>query len=236
MSLLTITQDVCREVGVSVPSSVINNSDTTVQQVLALINTSGRTHMKNFVLEALTKEATFTTVATEEQDDITDIASDFDRIIGRTMYDRSNTWRVFGPVSAAEWQRRKSTQISSIRNVFRIRGGKILFNPAPAAGLDVYFEYISNQWVENAAGDTPRAKFERDDDVSLIDEELLKKDAKWRFLAAKGFSYAEAFREYQIDLANLVGTDGGKDTIDMSVPAGPENIMPAVPDGGWDVS
>ncbi|PJF32813.1 MAG: hypothetical protein CUN57_03930, partial [Phototrophicales bacterium] len=85
----------------------------------------------------------------EDQGQVDDITSDFDRIVNQSMFNRTTARQVFGPLSPQEWQRVKSARSTIVRDNFRLRGGKILFTPEPVAGQEVYFEYVSTNWVRD---------------------------------------------------------------------------------------
>jgi hypothetical protein len=228
MSLLTAVQRTCRRVGVPAPSSVVNNADVTVQQMLALAIEEGRELSDRFNWQVLTKEGTFTTLAQEDQGLVTAIASDFARIVNDTMYDRTDRRPVYGPVTPQDWQQIKGSVSTSVQHTFRVRGGKILFDPAPPAGHAIHFEYVSKNWVTD-----DQDTFTADSDTSLIDEELITLGLVWRFREAKGFDYSEAFRKYEIRLANAIARDGGKAVLDLSNGRFGRVRPSLVPDGNW---
>jgi hypothetical protein len=233
MSLLTIVQSAASEVGVPEPTSVIGSLDATAVQLYRLADRQGKHLAQRYNWEALTKEATFTTVATESQGTVIAAASDFARFVNGTMFDRTATERVFGPLNEADWQRDKALNVTPVDTTFRIRGGTILFNPVPAAGNTVAFEYVSKNWCEDSAG-TDQSAWAADDDVALIDEDLITLGVIYRYLQAKGLSYAEEFREYEAQLHNLQANDGMKPILNMGDMVNPyDRSNAAVSLGNW---
>ncbi len=228
MTLLTIVQNTCQRVGVPAPSSVINNADATVQQMLALAQEQGKELTDRFHWQALTKEATFTTVAQESQGSIGTVAPGFSRLLNDTLYDRTDRTHVYGPLNAQDWQHEQGTNGTSVYDRFRIRGDLLLLYPAPAAGHQIAFEYVTKNWI---SGD--KDAFSADEDTPLLEEELLTLGLVWRFREAKGFDYAEAFRKYEVRLANAQARDGGRPRLNMGSEFDGRAHIPTAPDGNW---
>lgn len=234
MSLLMLVQAVTDELGLPRPAAVQSSTDQTVRQMLALANREGKQLARRFPWEALAKETSFTTVAAEIQGTLLTIAPDFARFQNDTMYDRTRARSILGPLSAQEWQREKGAAATGMRDQFRVRGGKILFLPAPEAGRTVYFEYQSRNWCKNAAGSTEREAWAADTDLGILDEDLMALGLKWRFLKAKGLDYAEEFREYETRLYDARAQDGSKRRLEIgdgtqSAPA------IGIPDSNWSL-
>jgi len=166
------------------------------------------------------------------------VPCDFDRYNNRTMWDRTNRWELIGPDTPQfdQWHRsgivtvgprRHFRQIGTLPNVFRIW-------PPPAIGdtpINLVFEYLSLNCVMGVDG-TKKQKFTADTDVPLMDEQSIILGIKWRFLQAKGFSYAAQQDEYNAYVSRRQGADGGAQTLNLGRPAAPSLISPAnVQDG-----
>lgn len=210
MTLLTIVQRAARGVGIPVPAVVSGSTDPQVLQLLEAANKIGEDLMQEFDWNSLTKEHTFSTVATEEQVDLSTI-TDFNRIKDETMFNRSKRRFVFGPLDPDEWQAEKTLVTTNVRDVMRIRGNAILFANVPAAGETIAFEYVSQNWAENAGG-TGKDLFDADTDVGVLDERLIQRGAEWWFLEGKGGRYDERFRAYEKIKAEVQARDGGNRT------------------------
>lgn len=72
MSLLSIVSSFAGRNGIPVPSTVIGNTDTNVIQILRLLEEEGNDLAKRGNWNVLTREATHTTVATEDQSNCND--------------------------------------------------------------------------------------------------------------------------------------------------------------------
>lgn len=237
MSLLTIAQAIADRVGVPRPPTLIGSSDPGYRQILSLIQQEGKDLAARVNWQAITKEKTFTSTATEEQSGV--IPTDFDRFVDGTFWNRTENRLVLGPASAQEWQALKSDRIQAVHDIFRHRGNSLYLLPTPGAGMTYAFEYVSTYWVAAIGAPTTgvATEFENDTDVSLISEELLTLGGIWRYQRAKGLDYSEAFRSYEIALKRAIGRDGGAPTLNMS---GPSDKYPApkatIPDGSWNLS
>lgn len=236
MSLLTMTQQVCRRIGITAPVSVSSSSDPQIIQLMAIANEEGQDLSARYPWQSLQNESTFVTVATETQGVITTLAAtSFRYVLNNIMWDRSLLRPVLGPVSPQEWQTLKAQNVTGPFNQFRIRGGSLLFIPVPAAGSTIAFEWISKNWVSVTAGSTTSATWTADADTALLDEEVMTGGVIWRWKAAKGLEYAEDYNKYERLVADQMARDGGKPTLNMGggsvgYPAG---VL--VPLGSWNV-
>lgn len=233
MSVLSIVQSVCQQVGLPSPSSALGNPDQQVTTLVALLNTEGIELAARYQWQALTLQASFTTVASESQGVLATIAPGLKYILNDTIWNRTLRRPVFGPLSPQRWQQLEAMVMQGPWNQFRIRGGNLLFIPLPAAGQSCYFEYISKNWVLAIDGVTTRSAWLADTDSSLLDEDIMTQGLIWRWKAAKGFNYAEDYAMYERRVTNAMGRDGGKDTLNMGDIR--YDIYPGimVPSGSW---
>lgn len=217
MSLLTLVQGACGQLNLVQPSTVVSSTDVQTAQLLALARSGGKDIARRFDWQILMKEGTFVTLAAETQvASLTTTFADFGRIGNNTMWNRTQSRPVRGPLNDQQWQRRKAAAAQvGVEYYFRIRGGIVMFNPIPKAGDSIYFEYISNKWCQSS-GAVAQVTWLADTDTAIIDEELLRLDLVWRFLKSKGLDYAEEFRTFELAAADLFGPDGGKDVVDMT--------------------
>lgn len=224
MTLLTICQQIARETGTLVPSSIVSNNDDNARKMLAAAQTEGRMLAKGIIYNqngiptgqhnwtVLRKEYTFNTANGTYA---YNVPSDFERFIGDTWWNRAQTRRLC-LVSPQRWQFLKSGQAgaSGIDQEFIKRGTQILINPTPTATEAVYYEYLSNQWCESSGG-TDQSAWAADTDVLLLDEDLFTAGLKWRFLRAVGEPYADEKLEYDALYISKIGNDGGRQSISL---------------------
>lgn len=209
MSLLTIIQSVCGQVGLPEPTVVMSDTGDQMRILRTLANVEGRDLSRRYQWQALVKEALVTTLATESQGEIDTLAPGFKFFLNFTQWNR-NTIIPVPNISPQTWQMQKSSNISGPYPQFRVRGGELLFLPVPAAGQTVAFEYVTKNWVESGDGSQTRDKFEQDTDVSILDEFIIEQGIRWRFLKQKNMDYSEEFRTYESLVADAMGRDGGK--------------------------
>lgn len=216
MTVLTIAQQFARRTGLPQPSTVLGSSDAQVLQIAALIEEEGNDLASRGAWEGITFEALHTTLALEDQGTIESIAPGYKYVKNQTIWDRTDSLPVIGPVDGPEWQAMKGLTNTGPRYMYRIRGGKLLSNPAPAAGNTWAFEYVSKYWILGADGTTYKQYFTLDTDTLLLPEELILMGLRWRWLREKGLDYAELFRTYEMQVKDALGRDGGKAVLNMN--------------------
>lgn len=154
-TVLTIIQELTEKFPtIGTPSALINSSNKTVKQLLALLNEEGRSLVKQFEWPELRKEHTITLVHGQET---YGLPSDFSSIRSDTTWDRTNSRQVVGGLTPREWQIQKSaTGISEFYRNFTIKGSasnQIYVYPTPSStddGATIVFEYFSKSWARPA--------------------------------------------------------------------------------------
>lgn len=183
-----------------------------------------------------TASATGTTVSLTFSQVRYAMPSDYDRLVDRTDWDRSQRWEMLGPETAQQWQWLKSGYISTGPRVrYRVMGQLFQIWPALAAEHYLGFEYVSNQWV-TATGDSSPTKtsFTVDTDTSIFPDRLMVLGIKLKYFEIKGFDTTAFFRDYNMQLDLAKSHDAGSPTLSLaprasSVLVGVENI----PDSGY---
>lgn len=142
--------------------------------------------------------------------------ADFDHFINDTWYDRTNRWKLLGPLSPQmdQWHlsgivatgpRRYFRQIGPYANQYRIW-------PPPAEitnPLQLVFEYQSNYRVRVAGSATNFGfEFTDDNDIPLLDDRLIIAGIKWRFWEQKGFNWLSKRKEYDDMVDRFMARDG----------------------------
>lgn len=218
MSLLTVVQEFCRRTGLSVPTSVVGDSDTQTQQLLGLVNELvGEITLVPYSFTALQREATFTTVSGADQGALSTLADDgYKSIIPDSMYNRTQNLPILGPILSDEWQRLQSMGMTGTNYYFRERLGHLWFNPDATAGDTVAFEYRSTYAVVAADGTTYKATFTVDTDTFLLPESLLTLGLRWKWREEKGLDYGSLRESFERQLYTYKAEDGTKSRIDLS--------------------
>lgn len=231
MSLLTLIQNAAKELGLSNPASAYNSSDSQVVQLVALAQREGIELMERHPWQVLTKEKTFTGTAAAAQTGA--VPSDFDRFVDESFFNRSKKRPVFGPISPQDWQFTQAVVASTLVESFRRRGDSILITPTPTTDTYAY-EYISNQWCQSS-GAVAQSAWASDTDTGILSETTMTLGIIWRFLHAKGFDYAEAFRTYELRVGTTFGRDGGKRRINMGARGIDRARAPFIQEGSWNL-
>jgi hypothetical protein len=230
MSLLTLVQDVCGRLGLTVPAAVAVSADPMAVQMMALASKAGRDLGRAHPWQALTAEQTFATVAAEAQ--AAALPTDFDRFVTGSLFNRTTRRPLDGPLTPGQWQARATLPaLDPAVLAWRERGAVVLLSPVPPAGQTIAFEYVSVNFARSAGG-SPRDRFLADDDTAVLDEPLLGDALAWMFLAAKGLAFGEALAQFQRSLDQAKARDGGSQALALA----PDAIDPArvgLPDGSF---
>ncbi len=237
MSLLTIISHACGRTGVPVPVAVMSQvSDDRILQMLRILEEEGNDLAQRGDWQGITFEATHTTLADEDQGSVTSIATNgFRHIKNGTFWDRTSKLPILGPLSDGEWQARKGMATTGPRYFYRMRGGKLLVNPAPPASSTWAFEYVSKNWILGVDGTTYKQYFTLDTDTVLLPEELLLMGLRWRWKKEKGLEYGQDLDTYEYQVKDALGRDGGKPVLCMD--GGSRHAQPGifVPDMSWNL-
>jgi hypothetical protein len=233
MTVLEIVRSVCGVIGLPQPSSLTGTTDLQVIQLRELLNTEGTELEKRSSTgwEALIAEATFTTVATEDQGALTTIigaSNAYRSILNETIWNRTDGTPIYGPRAPHTWQGYKAIDFAGPYPEYRIRGGHLWLLPVPTAGQTCAFEYVTRNWLQTSGG-TPLSVIAADTDVPLLDESLLKKGLEWRWRKAKGLDYSQDFDDYERAVVDALARDGTKARKDLAGCTIESDIPVAIP-------
>lgn len=232
MNVLEILQRTAKAVGITAPpTGVVASTDPQALQLVELLNQEGRALSSRHSWQVLTYEATFTTVATEVQGSLSTIigaGQSLRHVVNETMWNRTTKEPVYGPRRAPTWQGYKALSFAGPYAEYRIRGDQILFQPVPAAGETIYFEYVSRSWAVNQAGTTYTASVTADTDEVLLPEEIVLLGLEWRWKRAKGLDHGSVFQDYEFMVADAIARDGSKPVLNLSM-GSVEDVPVAIP-------
>lgn len=213
MTLLTMANEAQGLLSIPRSTVVASSTDLNVRLLLSLANQEGRELARRHGWESLITEKTFTSIASITQTGA--VPGDFDRIVNESMFNRSQTRRVAGPLNAEEWQSQQALSVSLLTDAFRIMGGNILLTPTPEAGDTYAYEYITKNWCQSSGG-TGQQAWAADSDTGVLDETLMVLGLGWRFRKARGRDYAEEFNTYEKEVEQAIMRDGGRRTLNYS--------------------
>ena len=200
MSLLSICQNACDEVGLKQPATVIGNTEATAKRCLRFAERVGREMVRENI-DLLVYEHTFSTSTGTADYALPD---DFDHFVPFSHWNRTTDRRMY-PIMASEWQLYKSGLVDAqINDRFRIKGraGQLSLHPTPSGTETIAYEYVSKNFCESQGGEA-QSSWQADTDVGLSGEQaeayedLIELGLIWRLLNRLGEPYAEEKAEYQ---------------------------------------
>lgn len=235
MSLLSVVQAHCKLNALNIPTGVIGSTDSGVIQLQAVVEEVLSELVTQSKFNVTTIEAVFTATAAEDQGAMTTLApSGYQWAVLETFFDRTNRRPLTGPLNETEWQQLKALPTAGVLYKFRIRGDRLLFNPAPIAPLPtIAFEYISSWAVKSSAG-VLKSAITADDDVFLFPENIIKKGLMFRWKQLKGLPYQADETMYWTLVNQYITTDKVKRRIDIAQGT-PVDLSPGifVPSNSW---
>jgi hypothetical protein len=207
-----IINEVAAAVGLTPVVSPYSSADPNFIQLKYLLNVAGMELNELHDFQIQRRESSFTTSAVSTT---YALPADFSRMIDQTHWDRAQYLPADGPLSPQDWQYNiGSVNITATLYVsFRITQGLIYVFPIPNPDAHtVYYEYISNAWVEDStAANTFIRRPVTDDDIVMFEPILIETYLRVKFLEAKGFNSARARQDLQLMFDGRIGKDkGGK--------------------------
>lgn len=240
MNLLSIINSVRGLFGDRTVSAAFSSTDPRVVQMVAIANEEAGDLASRRLWTALIRESSFTTVAGADQGlidgSIVPTSNAFDFIINDTIFNRTLRIPVFGPLSPGTYQARKALQSLGPYSQFRIRAGRLLFDPVPSVGHSCYFEYKTRNLVTDVTGVTERETWASDTDIPMLDSRLMLQGIKWRWKAAKGMDYAEDMASYENQVMDAMARDGNRPRLNLNGGGRSGSLEPFViiPAGNWN--
>jgi hypothetical protein len=221
VNALEIVRSACGIIGLQRPNSLIGSTDLQVIQLRELLNKTGSelAARSSSGWQSLVREATFTTVATEDQGALTTIigaVNAYRHIVNETIWNRTTKEPVYGPRAAGVWQGLKALTFAGPYAEYRIRGGRLLFLPVPAAGATCAFEYVTKNWLVSSDATTQQSEVEDDEDEPLLDDEILRDGLIWNWKAAKGLDYSQDFQSWETRVIDALARDGTKARLSLN--------------------
>jgi hypothetical protein len=244
-TVLGVIQQAASEMGLPRPVEAVANSDTTVEQLVALLTAAGTEIVLGYPWEQLTKEFVF---ITQENDPNYPLPTDWSYFLDQTQWDRTNHWPLLGPKTAQEWQWLKGGLLSSGPRIrYRVVGGQLNLFPTPSATntpdgqgtfspWTIAMEYVSRWWLksqkyQNTYYDDPAD----DDDLVLVDPWLLVKFLKLKYWEAKGLDTTAYTKDFVGMWESRIGKNKGAPVLTLAPRARTMLIgVNNIPDGSWN--
>lgn len=225
-NLLDIVQRASKRLLLPVPSTVVGNSDTGIQQMLELIQEESDDSLSDHDWTALTTSLTITSTGVNYTT-IT-LPSDYDRMLKDNSIIRSlNRVELIGPVSSDEWVKITLYNSSLITGAWRFRNGKLEVYGL-ATGDTAQTEYQSSNWIYAADGTTAKANWTVDTDTPRIDDTILRLGLVWRWKKAKGLDFNADLDNYITQKEQIISYDRGMRPRSMA-----RSLRGGLPDNFW---
>lgn len=251
MSILTIAQNIAREVGFTTPTSLVGSQDETSIQLLQLISTetndlsngviAGQTSPMNFNWQSLVKRGTFNFISGQEA---YSLPTDFKDFIDKTIWNYSIRRPLIAPITAQEFEVQKNYLITSgIDKMIYVYNNQIHVVPTPSSTDTINYEYTTTYIFQSNIG-VGQTAVQADTDVCTISEFLVQLGAKVRYLITKSLINPENFGasfEYQnyiasVQRAILKDGFGQKSPITMSRKGNAFWLAASTQDSNWPAS
>lgn len=194
MTLLTVCQDLARNVGLAVPDQIVGSPRREWAEALQFANEAGRELVRRVDWSAL---ASSTTLAGTGASVAHALPADFDRLQrGVTVLYGTSIVR---PLTRPEWNTLSMAEGSP--RYFLLENDTISLWPYLANADTVTVRYQSKGWVGTADGYTA------DDQTADLDEKLLTMCLFVRWRRQKGMPFEDFEAEYEAALRDVAGFD-----------------------------
>lgn len=208
MTLLQLTTEFCKRQGLPQPTSVVNASDDTTQQILGLFNEGiadicdrfvwpGRIIKIDSFIHADGGNFTALDFNTQYQD--------FKALIPHTLWNNTTRQEVAGPVSAEDWTAMTVMLITPALYSYRLYTNALHIFPIANAFHSFTMEYLSRYGVFSPTAAANTELYTEDISYPLLPSYLILADIKWRWRREKGLPYAEDQRACEEQLINYCG-------------------------------
>ena len=163
-------------------------------------------------------------------------ASDYDRLIDRTQWDKSKHWEMLGPSTPQQQEWLRSGYISTGPRIrFWMKGDFFQIWPPLGATENLSFEYMSKFWIfATGATVTTKRAYSVDTDTCIFPDALMEALIQLKYFEVKGFDTTALRIEYEAQRDIAKANDAGSPTLSMApristVLIGLENL----PDSGY---
>lgn len=195
MSLLTICQDLARDVGLDIPDTIMSSAHREWTEARVFSEQAAEEIARRADWGALSKSTTVTGTGANVAHTL---PSDLSRIVRGIGVTASGA--TVRPLTRAEWA--SLTPTEGAPRYFLLEGQSLTLWPYLASGQTATVYYQSANW---SASDLPN--WASDSDTALISESLITKALLARWRRQKGMDYADYEAEYEAALAQLAEYD-----------------------------
>ena len=223
-SQITLQEAVTRVaalVGFPAPADPVSSGDPAAKQLVLAVNESGRELLglypwSDFIRNGSQIMDSADVVPPARYAEY-DLPEDFLMFIDQTQWNASTQLPGIGPINPQQWQQLQVRLADTLFQItWRVAGGKLQANN-PGTQQEFVYQYISQAWVQD--GDTPtqfKNVASRNNDVLLLDDFLLVRLARAKWLEYKGFDNSAAMRDFLNSAESRFGQAKGAPTLNLA--------------------
>lgn len=201
-TILQIIQACQRRLGLSVPDFVIGNPDSSIVQLLGLMQEQ-LDDLVEYDLPQLQVLASVTANGLEDQGSLETIIPGAVRIIPNTMWNTTTTIQFFGDVGIEQRQLNIARGSVGPYSEYLQINGNLHFTPVATAGDVITFACQSNRAVLALDGTTTKQYFTLDTDTPILPDAFLQLGLIYRWKAIKNLPHRYEYELYNERLQAL---------------------------------
>ncbi len=226
MTILSAIQNVCKVVGLDVPTAAIASTAREHVELVALANEMADRIAQGHDWQSLKTLATITGDGSTESHAL---PVDYARMLKKAQVWSSSLETPLSPISDTdEWLGLDVQSFDFVINAWTIYGDQIHIKPALASGVTAKYFYISDRIVAPASGSNTSA-FTTDTDTFRLSERLLTLGMIWQWRAHKGLPYQEDVETFEALKETLVSDDKGSRMVRLGKVRLPGDLTTAYP-------
>jgi hypothetical protein len=210
MTVLAAIRNACAIVPLNRPDAVFSSQEREHFELQVLANTAAHHIAKDYEWQRLKQIAA---IAGDGVTEDFDFPADYDRMLKQAELRTARLGRPLAHVTSSDrWLEASLRPFNRVAGAWTIYDGRIHIRPAPLAGQEVRYFYMSTKWALDSEG-TPKTAFDADDDTFRLSEKLLELAMIWKWRANKGLPYAEDLQNYEDAKEKLIAADKGSHAI-----------------------
>jgi len=202
MTLLSIVQDVAKNVGLTPPNTA-QSDDPDAIKLVQFVNETGLELSRRVNWNALTFVHRVTATGLDQK---YALPADFSRLSDGLCVNCDGT-PVRGGLTADEWF--SLTPEEGDPRFFRLLGKSLGVYPYPEVSQLLAVSYISSQWAHDVSNHGI-VEMSKDNDEALIPSALIARGAVWRFLRHVGKDFSDHLAEYEAMLLDHANAEAGE--------------------------
>ena len=200
-SILEICQEVADFAATKRPQDLFNSTSQQDTIFLSIAKSALDSLLRYGDWQELIKEGVLRISGQKETYLMDEVCPDFFSILNNTIYIKDYNEKVIGAITPQEWMKEKYFNETASNTKFIIQNGMIKFLTPPKDGIKIVFQYRSNTvCFDSKNGMQEKSTIDKNTDIPIFDEYLVKLGILWRWLKRNGMDYSEEYNEYEKEL------------------------------------